>query len=223
MLSLRTSTPENSYALIIDDHPLYGRGIAALLVAHRIVTHTHIAANVDACIDIIQRFGTPAITIADFWLATGASVDLIAQLKTSHGIRAVVIVSADNDPAVSLRALDVADGFVHKQADADIFLRAIETVIRGGRWHEHNAHIQMTDARAREIPITSEELGLSTRQAQILSFVLQGYPNKRIASTLSLSESTVKEHITGILSKLDVRNRVEAIAKLRGYRLVLVA
>ena len=221
MLSPRSVSAATPYALIIDDHPLYGRGIAALLVAHGVVTKTHIAAYHSECVKIINQFGAPVITIADFWLASGAAIELITKLKVEHNISPVIIVSADNDPVVSQRALDVADGFVHKQTDTDVFMRAVVTVMQGGRWHDEDKHVHTADAHLREIPISSAVLGLSARQAQILALVLQGYPNKRIAASLSLSESTVKEHITGILYKLNVKNRVEAIAKLRGYRLVV--
>lgn len=49
--------------------------------------------------------------------------------------------------------------------------------------------------------------------------IIQGMPNKRIANSLGLSEQTVKEHVTGILERLGVSNRIEIINKLRGKRL----
>ena len=69
--------------------------------------------------------------------------------------------------------------------------------------------------------MTPAELGLSTRQGQVLALVLQGLPNKRIALQYDLSESTVKEHMSAILLRLGARPRVEAITRLRGRRLVL--
>ena len=71
-----------------------------------------------------------------------------------------------------------------------------------------------------ELTITCTELGLTARQGQVLALLLDGMPNKRIAADLSVTENTVKEHVTGILYKLGVRNRVEAITKLRGRKLV---
>ena len=58
-------------------------------------------------------------------------------------------------------------------------------------------------------------------QGEILALVLRGLPNKRIALMLGLSESTVKEHLTGILERLGVKTRMEALTQLRGRRLVL--
>jgi DNA-binding NarL/FixJ family response regulator len=73
----------------------------------------------------------------------------------------------------------------------------------------------------REWTVSAEELGLTPRQGEILGLLLQGLPNKRIALVLDVSESTVKEHVTGILHKLGVSSRVQAITCLHGRRLVL--
>jgi DNA-binding NarL/FixJ family response regulator len=71
--------------------------------------------------------------------------------------------------------------------------------------------------------VTAAELGLSARQAQVLWFVLHGASNKRIAQRLALSEATVKEHVSAVLRRLSVASRIEAIARLRGCRLVVPA
>ncbi len=71
----------------------------------------------------------------------------------------------------------------------------------------------------REIRLAPADIGLTPRQGEILALVLDGLPNKPIASSLHLSEHTVKEHLTAILQKLEARNRVELIAKLRGVRI----
>lgn len=209
-----------SYALIIDDHPLFAHGLAGLLLAHNVVNETFTASRADECFSLIAQYGNPAITISDFWLTTGTTVELIALLKAKYAIEAVLMISADDDPAVAYKARECARGFLNKQTPNDVFLRAVRHVMLGGTWYSNDATYLQRAAHTREIPITADELGLSPRQAQILSMVLQGQPNKRIAQELGLSESTVKEHITGILQKLAVTNRVEAITKLRGHRLV---
>jgi DNA-binding NarL/FixJ family response regulator len=211
---------KSSYALVIDDHPLYANGIAALLTAHHLVQSTQTATTEEGCNEVIEKLGLPAIVVADFWLKSGAAVNLITNIKEANGLERILIVSADTDPAVALRAMSLANGFVHKQAPPDEFIQAVRHILSGGTWFVRDDTRHEEHASLREIPITASELGLSARQAQILHLVLEGQPNKRIALTLSLSESTIKEHVTGILHKLGVSNRVEAIAKMRGYRLV---
>lgn len=59
-------------------------------------------------------------------------------------------------------------------------------------------------------------LGLTHRQGEVLTMLLQGLPNKRIARALNVTEGTVKEHVSGILLRLGVANRVEVILRLHG-------
>ena len=96
-----------------------------------------------------------------------------------------------------------SQGFVHKQALPEVFGLAFAAMLAGGRWFEHKtidcAH------QPREWAISPAELGLTPRQGEILALVLRGRPNKRTALTLSLSESTVKEHLTGIFDRLASR------------------
>lgn len=74
-----------------------------------------------------------------------------------------------------------------------------------------------------EKPASPASLGLTLRQCDVLALVLRGLSNKRIALTLNLSESTVKEHMTGIFQRLGVSNRINAITFMRGRRLTVVS
>jgi DNA-binding NarL/FixJ family response regulator len=159
--------------------------------------------------------------VIDFWLADGTTAELVTQLRQHSPSTALLVLSGDDDPQVAALVKSCgAHGFVHKQQPPDVFALAVTEVLNGGTWFQAQAAGSMRSSM-RELPVTAAELGLSPRQGEILQFVLQGMPNKRIAQTLALSESTVKEHVTGILQKLGVANRVEAITKLRGRRLVI--
>ena len=82
-----------------------------------------------------------------------------------------------------------------------------------------NPRMSVQDIVTEPMLIHHATLGLTPRQGEILALVQRGLPNKRIAQALDLSESTVKEHITSILSRLGVPTRVEAITHLQGRRL----
>lgn len=71
--------------------------------------------------------------------------------------------------------------------------------------------------------VAPDYLGLTPRQGDVLALVLQGLPNKRIALVLDLSESTVKEHVSGILQRLGVSSRVQAITLLHGRHLTVAS
>lgn len=212
-----------SYALIVDDHPLLGSGIAQFIKARHLVEAVYNVCESKAALDVIEQHGAPALAIVDFWLATGASVELLTHLRLHCPSTAILVISGDASAEVQAKAgIWGAQGFIDKQASPEVFTQAIAAVLSGMTWF----HTSPTDAAVRpaashDLPTTPAELGLSLRQGQILALVLQGLPNKRIALALSVTESTIKEHITAILQKLSVSNRVEAITKLRGCRLVL--
>jgi DNA-binding NarL/FixJ family response regulator len=75
--------------------------------------------------------------------------------------------------------------------------------------------------QSRHRSVTTHELGLTPRQGEVLNLVLQGMSNKRVAQILSLSESTVKEHMTSILERMGVTKRVEIFHLLNVKRWVL--
>jgi DNA-binding NarL/FixJ family response regulator len=110
---------------------------------------------------------------------------------------------------------------VPKKAPPETFGAALLTVMSGGSWFAPEEAHPSPWAPSREWPVSPDELGLTARQGEILQLVLRGLPNKRIASALGIAESTVKEHVTGILDRLGVRTRVEAITLLRGRRMEL--
>ncbi len=210
------------YALVVDDHLLVGRGIAELLKTIELLDEVHAVSDATAALEVLARLGSPAIAVVDFWLGAGSSVEFVSQLRSEHPQTAVLVISADASASVQAKARQIGvQGFVDKQASADTFGQAILAVLGGMTYFDTDAATPNFAIRSYDLPVTPQELGLSRRQGEILMLVLQGLPNKRIAQALSLSESTVKEHITGILQRLAVSNRVEIITKLRGRRLVI--
>jgi len=214
------SAHPHSYVLILDDHPLVARGMGGFLRALLPGMEVREATTTAQGWDAIAQHGAPRLALVDFWLAEGAALDVVASLRAQCPHTAIAMVSGDDDPALAARARDAgAQGFIHKQEPPEVFGQAVQALLNGLAWHMPPA--PAAAARSRELPVTPAELGLSARQGDILALVLQGLPNKRIALRYGLSESTVKEHVSGILQRLGARTRVEAITSLRGRRLLL--
>lgn len=209
------------YALILDDHPLVAQGVAAFLRARLPSLEVVVAAQAEAAREILALRGAPSIALVDYWIAHDTTLDLVTDLRARFPATPVAVMSGDDDPAVvaQVRAAG-AHGFIHKQEPPEVVAQAVEALLGGLAWFQPLPH-PASPVRSREIPVSPAELGLSTRQGEILSLVLQGFPNKRIAREYDLSESTVKEHMTAILQRLGARTRVEVITQLRGRRLVL--
>lgn len=207
-------------AIVIDDHPLFARGIAAFLESHCNFDVVKAVSNIDDLWNYIDPANPPQMFVLDFWLPDGASLSLLSQLKSKYPEIPILVVSADDDIAVQKKVkLAGAHGFINKQETTDIFVQAAASLLSGNTWFINSNEQPYHVNQPKELTITAIELGLTARQGEILMMIIQGLPNKRIAQVLSLSEQTVKEHVSGILARLGVHNRIEAITKLRGKRL----
>lgn len=212
------------YALVVDDHPLVSRGVAEYLKTQTLLDDVMVASAVPQAQALIDQWGSPAVLLVDFWLGEGATDKFVSHVRSRWPDTRVLVMSGDDNPAIATKAQACgAHGFLHKQEAPQVFSDAVSAVLAGQTWYATDAadtaEALGTPRNARSVTVTPADLGLTVRQGQILGMLLQALPNKRIADELSVSESTVKEHVTGILNKLLVSNRVELITKLRGMTL----
>jgi DNA-binding NarL/FixJ family response regulator len=212
--------PHRYPVIILDDHPLVAKGLAQYFQSVRADVDVVAVSNWEELRRQMARSGCPAVLVTDVWLASGNVLDGWEQFRRLCPDAAWLAISGDDDPGVAQRMRKAgAQGFVHKSAPPDTFADALASLLAGGHWFE--ATTAHTERNLQEWVVTPQELGLTLRQGEILDLVLRGLPNKRIAQMLNLAESTVKEHVTAILERLGVRNRVEAITTLRGQRIQL--
>jgi DNA-binding NarL/FixJ family response regulator len=222
--------------LVIDDHPLVARGIADFLQSHCALVQVDAVTDVQGFWAYLESATLPAIVVMDFWLTGVASLSLITEFETRHPATPLLIISADDNAAVEskVRLLGV-QGFLNKQAAPEIFAQAapeifaqaapeifaqaVAALLAGATWFDVRPPASSSAYQSNDLPVTAAELGLTARQGDILSLVMNGLPNKHIARELGLSEQTVKEHVSGILDRLQVTNRIELIKKLRGLRI----
>lgn len=214
-----TPTNERS-ALVVDDHPLVARGIADYLRVHCGFGRVDAICSVDALWEHIAAFGPPALALVDFWLPSGTALPILTRLHETYPDTRLLVISGDADPAVRDKARRLAvDGFLLKQAEPVTFGLAVGAVMRGDAWFDDAAVVSPASDDERKLPLSPAELGLTPRQGEVLALMLKGLPNKRVAQMLSLTEQTVKEHVSGILERLGARNRIELITRLRGKQI----
>lgn len=210
----------SSYALVVDDHPLVARGIAEYLTTHCGYSMARTASGCAQYCQVVSQLGCPALVIVDFWLSDGTAFDLLSQIKNDCPGANLLAMSGDEDAAVVRRIKQAGfHGFVHKQASPETLARAVSALNRHERWFQDMENIDLGISTRRDVPVNAIDLGLTVRQGQILGMILQGLPNKKIAQTLSVSENTVKEHVTSIFSRLGVTSRAETFTLFRGRRI----
>lgn len=209
-----------SSALVVDDHPLVARGIADYLRTHCGFSRVEAICRTADLWHNIGQFGAPALALIDFWLSDGTALPTLTRLREAYPATRILVISGDDDPAVrdKVRQLSV-DGFLLKHAEPGVFAQAVACVLRGEPWFDEIAAAGRVGGVRNNLPISAAELGLTRRQGEVLALMLKGLPNKRVAQMLSLTEQTVKDHISGILERLGARNRIELMIRLQGRRI----
>lgn len=212
--------PSEHSAVVVDDHPLVARGIADYLRTHCGFARTDAICRAADLWAYIGQYGAPTLALIDFWLPEGTALPMLARLRDEYPATRLLVVSGDGDPVIrdKVRRLAV-DGFILKHADPAVFALAVAAVLRGDGWFDNTSLTALATDETRNLPLSPAELGLTPRQGEVLALMLKGLPNKRVAQQLSLTEQTVKEHVSGILERLGARNRVELITRLRGKRI----
>ncbi len=214
-----TTTRERS-AVVVDDHPLVARGIADYLRTHCGLARVDAICRTADLWTHIGQFGPPTLALIDFWLPEGTALPMLARLRENYPATRLLVISGDGDPLIrdKVRRL-AADGFVLKHAEPAIFALAVAAALRGDAWFDDVSVATQATDEALSLPLSPAELGLTARQGEVLALMLKGLPNKRVAQALSLTEQTVKEHVSCILERLGARNRIELITRLRGRRI----
>jgi DNA-binding NarL/FixJ family response regulator len=132
-------------------------------------------------------------------------------LRAQYPSVPVVVVSANDDPAVIRRCLDFgASGFIPKTLGIEQMREAVMRVLGGGVWTPPDVDLA-GDADAQTASLMARLASLTPQQVRVLMMLSEGLLNKQIAYELSVSEATVKAHVSAILQKLGVESRTQAV------------
>lgn len=191
--------------LLIDDHFVVRSGLVASLELEddmKVVGESDRGEEVAALFDRWR----PDIVVMDLQLPGLSGIEATAELLKVHPDAHVLIFSTfarDEEIQAALRA--GALGYLQKSSSREDLLAAIRTVARGGQSLPHAIAQRLRDRLA--------EPEITPREREILALVAQGNSNKVIAAVLGISEDTVKQHVSRILTKLKVNDRAQATAE----------
>ena len=209
--------------LLVDDQALFREGLRTLLSTRSDIEVVGEAAD---GLQAVTRVGEthPAVVLMDLQMPVMDGVQATAKLRERHPeVRVLVLTTFDDEGNVigALRA--GAAGYLLKDVSLDTLVSAIQAAARGECFLQSTVTGTVVDAVTRMItagPAASAlVLPLSPREREILSLVSAGSSNKEIADRLCLAEGTVKNHVTNILVKLDVRDRTQAALRARALGL----
>lgn len=204
--------------LLVDDHRLFRQGLTRLLREHPTLRVVGEAASAEEALERAREL-KPDMVLMDVNLPGTSGIEAVRLLKRELPEIQVVMLSMsdrDEDLMGALRA--GAAGFVPKTTDFDALISSLEGVAKGQPALSRAltarvlAHLNEASAPPATPLLPSVSERLSAREREILTHLAHGASNKQIARQLALSEHTVRSHITNILSKLNLENRVQAAA-----------
>lgn len=198
--------------LISESHPMIRDGLRALLETKRGFRVVGEAADGEATIDLVRRF-EPDVLLLDMTIPRNGAIEVMRQLTASRLKVRVLVLTSDIGTNETVQALNLgASGLLSKNSPSTMLFEGIQRVIAGEYWISPDCITNLIE-RLRHTPtrITPQntQFGLTTRELEIIMEVISGCSNPEIAEKLSLSEQTVKHHLTHIFDKLGVYSRVE--------------
>jgi DNA-binding NarL/FixJ family response regulator len=206
---------ESIRVVVVDDHPMFRLGLGALLTSIDGIEVVGDAADADGALALIGE-RQPDVVIMDLDLGETSGVDATAMVAARHPQIAVLVVTMFDDDASVLASLRAgARGYLLKNAPPAVVERAVRAVAQGevlfGPDIAERALRLLQGGRRTPHPFPE----LTEREAEVLDEVARGHDNTTIARRLHLSPKTVRNHVSNILTKLQVQDRARAIVLAR--------
>lgn len=193
--------------LVLDDYPLSRQGLESVIRMYRPEEQVLQAGNVKEAVACVEKSQVD-MAFVDLKLKRESGFSFVRWLREQGKPVKVMLIASDlkNHDFEQARELGI-EGCVQKDAFLDEILYGLKVVERGGRFYSSGLIESMEEEEQEKKKLG----GLTGRELEVLKLLSRGYSNAKIGQKLFISEGTVKKHITSILGKLCLENRVEAV------------
>ena len=201
--------------LVVDDHPLFRKGVMQLLGMEPSIEVIGEAGNRAQALDLVHS-REPDLILLDLNLKAESGLDVLAALKAEDPSRRVVMLTVSDAAEDLIGAIRAgADGYLLKDMEPEHLLDRVRAALAGETVIGEALAARLAVALRQEAQDTAsgarrELAQLTEREREVLHCLADGQSNKRIARSLSITEGTVKVHVKNLLKKLNFRSRVEA-------------
>ena len=200
--------------LLVDDHEVVRLGLKSLLSNYPKFEVVAEASNADEAIRLAEEY-KPDVVVMDIRLPGKSGIDATREITSAYDKTKVIMLTTFADDELLFDAISAgASGYVLKQIDSGELINALERIVRGESLLDP-AVTQQVFKRMRESTRKAETEAfspLTEQELRVLTLVAQGKRNKEIAAEVFLSEKTVRNYVSSILSKLGLATRAEAAA-----------
>ena len=196
--------------VIADDHSMIREGLKQLLELDGDIQVIGEAGNGEECLALLQTV-SPDVVLLDINMPVMNGLKMLETLRNSKNKnQKVLILTIHNEIEYLMKAVDIGiEGYVLKDADSSILKKAIYKVHSGENYID-NSMVPLMNERIAQEKERSEEDKLTRREIEVLKLLAEGLFNKEIAYKLSISEKTVKNHVSNIFKKIGVFDRTQA-------------
>ena len=207
--------------LVVDDHEVVRQGLVSLLDRREHFQVVAEAGTAAEAVEMARKF-EPDLVVMDVRLPDGSGIEACREIRAEFpATRVVILTSYPDEEAVLSAIIAGASGYLLKQIRSRDLVSALESVGRGESLLDPAVTEKVLD-RVRRIATgtyTDEMAQLTQQEQKILLLVAEGKTNKEIASEVFLSDKTVKNYVSSILSKLNLERRAQAAAFVARLRL----
>ncbi len=208
--------------LIADDHPIFRDGLRRFLETQRDLVVVGEAANGAEALRLARQLA-PDVLVLDMSMPDFSGLEVLNELSRADVKTLLLAAALDKSQRIKVLQLG-ARGIVLKDTPTHLLLKSIRTVMAGGYWVGRETVSDLVQALAQsqnsDRDLAPTNWRLTPRELEVLALVVSGYANRDIAQKLSVSEDTVKHHITSIFDKTGVSNRLELALFAIHHRLV---
>jgi len=196
--------------VIADDHSIIREGLKQLLEMDGDILVVGEAGNGEECLDSIDTL-KPDVVLLDINMPVMNGLKMLEKLRNSkNNNQKVLILTIHNEVEYLMKAVEIGvEGYVLKDADSVILKKAIYKVYSGEKYIDYSMVPLMNEKIALEKEIIEDDK-LTRREIEVLKLLAEGLFNKEIAYKLSISEKTVKNHVSNIFKKIGVFDRTQA-------------
>jgi len=201
---------------IIEDHAIVRAGIKMLLAAQPDLEVVGEAVDREGALEIAMR-ESPDLFVVDLQLGTESAVDFLEELLASCEAKAIVLTGIFRQEQIQHAISAGATGVVYKTEAAEVLLRAIRKVQAGEAWLSRSlvtsalGHLRATASSTARDPNGARIATLTTREREIVALMASGVNRKRIAEQLRLSETTIRNHLNSVFTKLELSSQLELV------------
>jgi DNA-binding NarL/FixJ family response regulator len=198
--------------LLVDDHELFRSGLRRLLEKHGFEVVGE-AADGQAAVELAARVA-PDVIVMDIYMRGASGIETTRRIRgTSPHAKVIMLTVSAEEAAVSDAVLAGACGYLLKEASPDEIVAGVRAAAAGGSLLSPRVAADLLDRLRRDPTLAAAsdvESELTDREEEVLKLMALGKTNSEIAEQLFISTQTVKNHVSNILAKLDVHNRIQA-------------